>query len=338
MDNLFEIKTRIVTFVEKYETYVKPASRFVLMLTAYLMVYFNISYYSKINVIFIPIILSVACALLPLSLGSVVLGLYTAANLYGLGIEIAGVFLALLILTYLLYFRFTRDKGMLLVLSPVANFIGVPYALPVITGLQYQPASSVGVLMGTVIFGFLKGIKANADLLLASEDLKTTKLHIAVEQIIANKEMWLILGAFFFTSVIVYFIRRLAIKNSWRIAIVSGIVVQLLIILIGKLLLGNPYGIVGLMIGSIVSGLICLIFRFFAFDLDYQRIEHVQFEDENYYYYVKAVPKVLIPVKDVKVKTFNETKVKREEGIEEEIAKEFDIDPKHLKNNKDINE
>jgi len=30
---------------------------------------------------------------------------------------------------------------------------------------------------------------------------------------------------------------------------------------------------------------------FFARNLDYNRIERVQFEDDEYYYYVKAVPK-----------------------------------------------
>lgn len=332
MDTLYEIKTRIITFIEKNEVYVKPAAKFILLLMAYLMVHLNLEYYAKLNNIFIPLILSVGSAIVPMGLGAVILGLYTAANLYGLGIEIAGIFLLLMLLAYLLYFRFAREKAYLTVLTPVLSMLGIPYAMPIATGLTSAPAASMSVIVGVIMFYFLKGIKANEELLLASEDaLKTTKLHIALEQILTNKEMWLIVAAFFFTNVIVYFIRRLAIKEAWKIAIGVGGVVQLLLILIGKLIIGNPYGILGLILGSIVSVLICLVFQFMVFDLDYQRIERVQFEDDNYYYYVRAVPKVLVVAKEKQVKTFNETKVKKEEEVEREIARELDIDPENLK-------
>lgn len=332
MDTLYEIKTRIITFIEKNEVYVKPAAKFILLLMAYLMVHLNLGYYAKLNNIFIPLILSVGSAIVPMGLGAVILGLYTAANLYGLGIEIAGIFLLLMLLAYLLYFRFAREKAYLTVLTPVLSMLGIPYAMPIATGLTSAPAASMSVIVGMIIFYFLKGIKANEELLLASEDaLKTTKLHIALEQILTNKEMWLIVAAFFFTNVIVYFIRRLAIKEAWKIAIGVGGVVQLLLILIGKLIIGNPYGILGLILGSIVSVLICFVFQFMVFDLDYQRIERVQFEDDNYYYYVRAVPKVLVVAKEKQVKTFNETKVKKEEEVEREIARELDIDPENLK-------
>lgn len=332
MDTLYEIKTRIITFIEKNEVYVKPAAKFILLLMAYLMVHLNLGYYAKLNNIFIPLILSVGSVIVPMGLGAVILGLYTAANLYGLGIEIAGIFLLLMLLAYLLYFRFAREKAYLTVLTPVLSMLGIPYAMPIATGLTSAPAASMSVIVGVIMFYFLKGIKGNEELLLASEDaLKTTKLHIALEQILTNKEMWLIVAAFFFTNVIVYFIRRLAIKEAWKIAIGVGGVVQLLLILIGKLIIGNPYGILGLILGSIVSVLICLVFQFMVFDLDYQRIERVQFEDDNYYYYVRAVPKVLVVAKEKQVKTFNETKVKKEEEVEREIARELDIDPENLK-------
>lgn len=34
------------------------------------------------------------------------------------------------------------------------------------------------------------------------------------------------------------------------------------------------------------------LIEFLCFNLDYSRTEKVQFEDDEYYYYVKAVPKV----------------------------------------------
>ena len=48
------------------------------------------------------------------------------------------------------------------------------------------------------------------------------------------------------------------------------------------------------------------VYHFFVFAVDYTRTEYVQFEDDDYYYYVKAVPKIAISLPDVKVQRFND--------------------------------
>ena len=44
------------------------------------------------------------------------------------------------------------------------------------------------------------------------------------------------------------------------------------------------------------------VVQFFRFNLDYSRTEKVQFEDDEYYYYVKAVPKMTVATPEKKVK------------------------------------
>jgi hypothetical protein len=61
--------------------------------------------------------------------------------------------------------------------------------------------------------------------------------------------------------------------------------------------------IVGLIVGSIVAVLIAKLVEFFAFNVDYSRTELVQFEDDEYYYYVKAVPKNTVATPQKRVKT-----------------------------------
>ena len=55
----------------------------------------------------------------------------------------------------------------------------------------------------------------------------------------------------------------------------------------------------------IISALLMLVVEFFAFNMDYSRTEKVQFEDDEYYYYVKAVPKVTVATPERKVKKIN---------------------------------
>ncbi|MGN0312704.1 MAG: hypothetical protein ACI4CC_08005 [Lachnospiraceae bacterium] len=335
MNKLLELKTEILGFIEKNEPYVKPAAKLVLMLAAYLMIYFNVGFYSKIHIIFIPMILAVLSAVLPLSLGVVIMGLYILLNLYGLGLEVTMVGAAVLLLCYLLYFRFAPKQTYLFVLSPILWCLRIPYVAPVVLGLTGTPLTSVSVLMGTVAFYFLKGVKENKAVFLATDGAgATSKLTVALNQLVGNKEMWIVLVAFFLTSVAVYVIRRKSIRNAWRVAIYAGIIMQLVIILCGKLLIGNTTGIVGLILGSVISMGLAIVAEFFLFNLDYTRVERVQFEDDFYYYYVKAVPKVLVSAKEKKVTTFGKNASgasKKDEEAKEQIAKELDIDPELLK-------
>jgi len=63
-----------------------------------------------------------------------------------------------------------------------------------------------------------------------------------------------------------------------------------------------------MIIGTIISAGIVYIIQFFRFSLDYTRVENVQFEDDDYYYYVKAVPKINVTVPEINVKRINSRK------------------------------
>ena len=54
--------------------------------------------------------------------------------------------------------------------------------------------------------------------------------------------------------------------------------------------------------------LIAKVVEFFAFHVDYSRVEKVQFEDDEYYYYVKAVPKITVATPSKTVKRINTPK------------------------------
>lgn len=56
--------------------------------------------------------------------------------------------------------------------------------------------------------------------------------------------------------------------------------------------------IVSVFVGIVLSFVLAQIVRYFIFNMDYLRVENVQFEDEDYYYYVKAVPKMMFPLTD----------------------------------------
>ena len=129
-----------------------------------------------------------------------------------------------------------------------------------------------------------------------------------IDNVIKNKEMLVCVIAFMATILVVYFIRRMSTDYAWSIAIVLGALTDILIMLVCDYMLNISYSIVGLFIGIIFSVAIAFVVQFMTFNVDYTRAEHVQFEDDEYYYYVKAVPKISITSRDKKVKRINPQK------------------------------
>ena len=120
---------------------------------------------------------------------------------------------------------------------------------------------------------------------------------------LGNKAMYVTLAAFAATLIVVYFIRRLSVDYAWMIAMVTGALLDVLVMLFGDLLYNTNLSVVGLIVGSVVSVALAKVLEFFVFNVDYSRTEYVQFEDDEYYYYVKAVPKNTVAAPQKRVKT-----------------------------------
>ncbi len=84
---------------------------------------------------------------------------------------------------------------------------------------------------------------------------------------------------------------------------ITGALANILILLFGDLMYNTNLSILGVIIGSVISVLLVKVLEFFVFNVDYSRTEFVQFEDDEYYYYVKAVPKNTVAAPQRKVKT-----------------------------------
>ena len=100
-------------------------------------------------------------------------------------------------------------------------------------------------------------------------------------------------------------IKSLPIDYSWMIALGLGVVVNILVILIGCSALEVDMSVGGVILSTLICAIIVFVIQFFIFNVDYSRTENVQFEDDEYYYYVKAIPKMSVNARDVNVKRIN---------------------------------
>ncbi len=114
--------------------------------------------------------------------------------------------------------------------------------------------------------------------------------------------MYIYLAAFAAAAVAVYCVRKLPVDYSHVASAAVGIALQLIIIGSGEVFLGNILALIRVLIGCVVSLAISLFIVLMTRSLDYSRVERVQFEDDDYYYYVKAVPKTFVKPADRQVK------------------------------------
>ncbi len=329
---LLELKEKLAGIYGKYEAYITPLLRFMLALTAFMLINGNLGYMKSLSTMPVALILAAVCSVLPVNAMIAIAALFILLNLYALALEVFLVGTLIFVFIYFVYFRFSPRYGYNAVLMPVCFKLGIPYAVPIGSGLLGEMYSVVSVVCGSVIYFFLKGVHANEATLSSSYDVglsTTSKITIVLNQLLMNKEMFLVITIFSIATIVVYVIRRLDIDNAWTVAWIAGILFEVIGLISGYLLLGIPGKIAGVVLGGIVSAAIALTLQFMFFNVDYTRTERLQFEDDEYYYYVKAVPKSVIAGSDKKVKHFHKNEEK-ERITKKKFAQEMDIDEQLL--------
>ena len=157
------------------------------------------------------------------------------------------------------------------------------------------------------------------------KDAATSKIVVALNQLLGNREMYLVLAIMVVTLVIVYIIRKMSIEHAWAVAIIFGILFEAVGMIAGDMVLGISGKTITILVGSIISCVIAFVIQFLFFNLDYSRTERLQFEDDEYYYYVKAVPKAIVAGTDKKVTRFS-GKEEQDRMTKKRFAEEMEID------------
>jgi len=308
MKQLLIIKQQIVRFYSRYESYVVPVLRFITALMALLFINGNVGFMSKLKNPAIVLILSLLCSFLPTNVIVVVMGFVIVGHVYSLSLNCAVVLLMIFIIMYALYFRFTPRDAIAAIFTPIAFALHIPYVVPLAMGFVGTPLSCLSVGCGTAVYFMLQFVKGSQDVISANTtdtDAALTSFKSIIDGLVKNETMIVMIIAFSITIVIVYLIRRLSVNYAWQIALGVGAIVDIVVLLIGSAALDADVSAIGVIFGSIVAVLLVLILQFFIFNVDYSRAEYVQFEDDEYYYYVKAIPKVTLEAPTSRVRVNN---------------------------------
>lgn len=319
MDKLFEIKGQLSAFYTKYSRYINRVLRFIVALLTFTFINNNIGFSSMIANPVVTIAVAVICTFLPM----VMTMLYAIAailiHLYSVSLGMAIVSAALFLIVYAAYLRFVPGKSMVVLVTLITYMIKAPVLAPIAFGLLGGPTYIIAMAIGTVFYFTIDYVKSYATLIgTVAETGIMEQITAYAQQMFSNKAMWIAVVSFGLVLLIVYYIRRLEVDHAWKVAIIAGALSNIIIMALANVMIDIPVSYGELIMGSVIAVFIALVIEFFMFAVNYARTEYLQFEDDEYCYYVKAVPKMKVAIPEKTVKRINE----RQETEETKETKE----------------
>ena len=308
MSGLLELKNTIRGFCRKQDEIVTPALRFVWSLIIFMSLQKLFNYSSLGAKSEVTILLAVLSALLPDGFMFFMAVALRALHCFSISPIVGGVFVLLFIVMYCTYVRFFPNYAYALLLVPVFYVLKIPFAAPIIIAIIVGIGGAVPSVFGVILYYFSESA-ATIKHLLATEniDKEIDAMKQISEVFLNNKEMYTVCVIFAMTVIVTSLLAKLTFNYGVYIAIAAGTIVNIIGSIVAGAITGKDVDMGLVLVGSIVGALIALVVRFGQGILDYKHVERVQFEDDDYYYYVKAVPKI-----DSEKKEYKKRSVKKQ--------------------------
>lgn len=306
MTGLLLWKEHLKGFYQKYNQLLHPLIRFLFTLCTVLSINSTVGYMAKLKNPLVVFMVCLVGTLLPNCMLVFLIGGFLAVHLYAVSVEMALIAVLVMMIIGILYYGFKPGDSWLMVLTSLAFLFKIPYAVPLLVGLGGSLSSVIPVGCGIFFYYLIMYVKQNAGVLTgeAAVDMVQRYSQI-VRSVFLNQTMTVMIATCAVGILVVYLIRRLSIDYAWLAAIVTGSVAELVVIFIGDFVFGVSAAPLEMVVGMLVSAALAALYNFFIFSVDYSRTEYVHFEDDDYYYYVKAVPKMTMSTTDVRVKKIN---------------------------------
>ena len=105
-----------------------------------------------------------------------------------------------------------------------------------------------------------------------------------------------------------------------------GAILNLSILLFANIFLELNVDLLLMVVSIVVCVLIAYLIQFFRLTLDYHGTRKLQFEDDEYYYYVTAVPKIKVAAVDKTVTRIVPDEDDENQDLRSELEKELEND------------
>ena len=313
---LLEFRGMARRFFQRYQLIIEPVFRFIISYLAFHTINNALAYNTKVANPVIELGLAAVGAFLPPVVLILLCAMLAILQVYSASPILAALVVVIFAVLYCFIARFSGKYGYAVVAVPILFVFKIPYLIPLLLGMIATPMAIFPTISGVIVYFVFKVIQEAATRQDISSLDATLALYIdVVNSLFKHKEMFITAAIFAVVILIMWLVRRLRFEFVFEITIVLGAIINILGFLLVNLQLDINVGTGDMILGTIISMLLVFVAQFFRVVLDYTSVEHVQFEDDDYYYYVKAVPKIDVSMLQKNVTTFSDAEEEQEDEL-----------------------
>ncbi len=293
MSQFYYFKRYTEKIYRKHEFWIRPLFRALVALIIFIMVNTHFAYSSLAQNPLIVLFLSILCSMLPWTAISLLSAVLFLLNLHEASFEFTLVSAMIFLLIALLQTAFRARHGILLALVPFFFFLKLQYVLPAIVGLSCGLTTFVPLALGTTAYYFLVFVSENIEIAADSANIAEMANHYAsiFTKFFENRTMFSMIFIMVMIMIVVYVIRNLPFEYSWHLGIITGMLSGALLLVLSSTTGSAEIDLPSHFLSLFFSFLLSFLYVLFLYGANYQVTERVRFEDDDYYYFVKAVPK-----------------------------------------------
>ena len=327
---LLVLKTRCKEFYEKNYRIVRSVLKIVISLILYSVILYQLPFSKELREYGFPlsVILALVSGFVPDTVIIFFAAVLTTLEISAVSYLVAACFLFVILIYFLLFGRYAKSQSYLVLLIPALWPLNVVFAVPIAAALFLNLAMIPACLAGVFVRYILLAIENYYMISQNTVDTGNTLegLQYCIRFLLDNKEMLLYMLTFVIVYVLVFLLRRGRFSHASQIGIFVVLVAGMAGVIAGDAFWNIDTDLMKLLLGMALTAVISYLIQFFRMTLDYTGVHKLQFEDEDYLYYVKAVPKVKVAPGD---KTVTRIEEDRDEGmidLKEEIEKVLEED------------
>ena len=315
MEQILIVREVVIKFFKKYEAFILPICKFLLALFVFNaiqsigQVHASIAPLTEeLSPMLLNVLFAVFFTIMPMNLGWLLVLLNIVAQ-FSAHLEIAIAVFIFLLFVFVFYARMAPKESILILFTILAFHFNVPYLVPIVAGLYFSITAIIPIALGVFInaqIPMLLGITQHTTTIGNVGDLEISELlteipeafsvvHETLMHSLTVTNTWLFTAVIFvMVTLLVHFVSRLSIDFTKEIAIAFGCIMNIFGFVVAVLVTEETANIGMVIFLTIVCGLLAWLIRCLDSILDYSRAESVQFEDDNNYYHVRIVPKIIL--------------------------------------------
>lgn len=325
MTGLLGLKEKIYDFYQKKGRILAPIQRAILTLVLLFVINMMFPYSSILQKIYV---LAAACmiqAFLPLTTLFYIASVFIAVHLYTISFEIFAAFVLIIFICAIGYFRISNKYSYIAIIVAALFFCKLEFLAPAVVAIAIGVESLFPAAVG-VLFYYISFYLKESSLVISNESGSLgVSLQYLIKELLSKNIFVIMLVSVCLSILVTSLLRKIFHERAWLIAATLGNASTACFVLLGHILIEIDVDIWRVILEAILGIVICMIVEFFRGIGVVSLIERTVFEDEEYIYYVKAVPKIKVAQKNPNYMNINEVLQAEEAAQAEALAADDEL-------------